>query len=59
MASLAEMNSNDILFHGESHLVELFLAPIPEVIDIENGEVEINDAQDLMLMSHWSGTTEI
>lgn len=59
MPSLAEMNSKDILFHGVSHLVELFPAPIPEVIESENGEFEIETASDLMQMSHWLGTTEL
>ena len=59
MPSLADMNSREIFFLGVSHLVELFPAPIPDMIDTENGAFEIDDASDLMQMSHWFGTTEL
>jgi hypothetical protein len=59
MPSIAKLNTQEIYFHGVSHLVELFPAPIPDVIDTENGEYEIEDASELMQMSHWLGTTEL
>lgn len=59
MESLYDLNSKVIHFHGVSHLVELFPAPIPDVIDTENGAYQIEDASDLMQMSHWLGTTEL
>jgi transcriptional regulator with XRE-family HTH domain len=59
MPTLLELNKNPVYFHGVSHLVELFPAPIPTVIETENGECEIEGASDLMQMSHWFGTTEL
>jgi Mor family transcriptional regulator len=59
MLSLSNFNSRVIYFHGVSHLVELFPAPIPDVIDTENGAYQIEGASDLMQMSHWLGTTEL
>lgn len=59
MSSISEINSKEIFFLGVSHIIELFPAPIPEVIETESGKAEIDTALDLMRMSHWFGTDEL